>query len=112
MKKSTLAILLLVIALLVSNGWWAYQLLDSGVSYTYLEQNFNDHREALTTAMAVLPVAAQSVSTPEAVIAAAVAAANGEEPFEKEGFIWVGGLGLQFGPEGRLAAVSPAWSPF
>lgn len=35
MKKSTLIIVLLSLALIGSNGWWAYRLLDAGVSYTY-----------------------------------------------------------------------------
>ena len=112
MKKSTVTILVLALALVASNSWWAFQSLDFGVSFTYLEDSYRLHRKALTTAIAVLPVAAQATATPETVVEAAVAAAGGSEPFEKEGYVWVGNLGLQFGPEGRLASVKPAWDPY
>jgi len=34
MRKTTIALSLLAVTLVVTNGWWAYRLLEAGVSYT------------------------------------------------------------------------------
>jgi hypothetical protein len=33
------------------------------------------------------------------------------EPFEKDGFVWVGSLGLKFDESGRVVEAVPAWQP-
>ncbi len=111
-KAATVAIAVLVAALVATNAWWAYQVLDAGVTATYREASFQDHRQALVNCLAVLPVAARSESTPADVISAGQAATGASLTFEKEGFVWVGGLGFKFGAGGRLVAVKPGWEPF
>jgi hypothetical protein len=54
-------------------------------------------------------VARAGVSQPE-IIAAARLAGPQVEPFEKDGFLWVGKIGLRFDAQGRLVEVARAWS--
>jgi hypothetical protein len=102
MKKTTVAIGLLSGALVATNVWWAYQLLDSGVTLTYQEDSLRMNERALSQALAVIRVVAAPEAKREDVIAAVTAAAHDtSEPFEKEGYLWVGDLGLRFSDTGR-----------
>lgn len=103
MRTSTLTILAMGVALLASNGWWLYRTIDTAVTHTYLMQSCDEHAEALQQMSALLPVATRPGSTPAQVVAAAADMAH-SEPFEKDGFIRVGRLGLKFDEHGRLAA--------
>jgi len=112
MKKTTAAICFLGIALVATNVWWPYQLLDSGVTLTYQEDSLRVNERALAQSLAVMKaLAASPAPRREEVIAAVSAAANDRvDPFEKEGFIWVGDLGLRFSESGHLLEAVPAWS--
>jgi hypothetical protein len=112
MKRSTLIILVLAFALLASNGLWIYQSIDAAVTAGYREASWKDNHDALAQALAILPVVARSDSTREQVLDAAKQAANSGDSFEKDGFIWIGKIGLKFDRDGRLIDVSPAWEPF
>ena len=112
MKRSTVAIVLLSFALIGSNIWWAYGALDAGITYTYQQDSLQKSQEALTQAVAVIKASGQG-ATKEAVLAAAISSAEGAtEPFEKEGYIWVGSIGLRFSEGGHLQEVAPSWAPF
>ena len=112
MRKANVTIGLLVLALVGSNAWWAYQVLDAGVTATYRDAALDDHQEALAQALAILPIVADPEATPEEVLAAAKGLSRTSVSFEKEGFLWIGGLGLKFSPGGRLVEAVPSWSPF
>lgn len=112
MKRSTIAIIFLSLALLLTNGWWFWQVLDSGVTATYRQAALDEHHEALAQAFSVFPVAARPDATPAEVLAAAARAATHKDFFEKDGFVWVGRLGFRFDRSGRLAEVAPGWDPF
>ena len=106
-------IVILVIALFVSNAWWMYHAVDTGYTVAYRDDSLSAHHEALAQALAILPVAARPDSTRAQVIGAARAASrSGTEPFETEGFLWVGRIGLKFSESGRVIEASPAWKPF
>jgi hypothetical protein len=111
-KRSTIAIVLLSVALVVSNGWWFFQALDSGISATYREATLEEQRAALVQAFAAFPVVARANSTRADVLAAAGGAIGDKEFFEKDGFVWVGRLGFSFDASGRVVQVMPAWEPF
>jgi hypothetical protein len=111
-RRSTIAIWILSLALVVSNLWWLYAALDAAVTAMYLEQTFDEHRQALTELLAVVPVAADPAATRESVLGAAHAAATHDVSFEKEGFFWIGQLGYRFDDAGRLVEVRTSWSPF
>lgn len=111
MTKAGITATVLLVLLVATNVGWAFMLLDAGVSYTYLQVSFEDNRQALAQVLAVLPLVARENASREEIIAAALRAGGGGEPFEKEGFVWVGSIGLRFNAEGELQEVCRAWSP-
>ena len=114
MRLSTAVIAILFALLVASNAWWAYHAIDAGVTATYQQESFRSTQEALAQALAVLPVAASPTATKEQVILAARRGPGGPasyDTFEKDGFTWVGQLGLRFDDAGRLVEASPSWSP-
>ncbi|PWV60202.1 hypothetical protein [Plasticicumulans acidivorans] len=102
MKTTTAAIGILAAALLVSNVWWAYRLLDAGVSYTYQGASLEESQQALAQALAVIDALGAERRSREQVVQAVQAAWPSVEPFEKDGVLWVGRLGLRFDAAGRL----------
>jgi len=102
MKRSTIIVIALSIALVISNAWWAYKILDFGISYTYQGVSLEESSQALSQSLAVIKAAAAPDANRDSIIKAAEKAWPGFEPFEKEGFLWVGRLGLRFNEQGRL----------
>ncbi|MCP5058505.1 MAG: hypothetical protein GY937_17520 [bacterium] len=106
MTKSHAIAIVLGVLLLGTNGWWLYNSIDAGISYTYQQVSLDDCQEALSQTVAILPVVASPDATREEVIRAAQKPIEGE-PFEKEGFTVVGQLGLKFDEHGRLIEIGP-----
>ena len=102
MKKSRVIISLLSLGLVGSNLWWAYQALDVGITLTYLQESCVGTSAMLNQTLSMLPVAADPEASQSEVIAATQLLDHHQFTHEKEGFIWVGQLGLQFNDEGRL----------
>lgn len=102
MKKSRLIIFLLSLSLVLSNAWWSYQTLDLGLSYHYLQESFQLKSAQLTQTLSMLPVVANPDASKDDVISSARLRDRKTTPYEKEGFVWVDRLGLQFNDEGRL----------
>jgi hypothetical protein len=102
MKKSTTIIIILSIALIASNAWWAYKMLDFGVSYTYQGVSLEESSQALSQSLAIIKASAAPDASRDSIIKAAEKAWSGSEPFQKEGYLWVGRLGLRFSEQGRL----------
>lgn len=102
MRRSTVTISLLAAALVVSNAWWAYRILDAGITYTYQRASLEESRQALSQALAIIKASGASNPSRTRIIAAAQEALPAEEPFEKDGYWWVGRLGLRFNDAGRL----------
>jgi hypothetical protein len=100
--KSRIPIISLSVLLVGSNIFWAYSSLDFGLSYTYLEMSYDDARRTALQALALLPEAARPGVTREVLVAVASRIQPNSEPFEKEGFVWVGNIGLRFDSAGRL----------
>jgi hypothetical protein len=71
-----------------------------------------DYRQALAQALEILPVAARLDSTPAKILQAARGAGSAQESFQKDGFEWIGKVGLKLDSQGRLTEVVPAWAPF
>jgi hypothetical protein len=101
-RRSRITIVLLVLALVASNAWWAYRVLDAGITHTYMRASFDTTSETLTQALAILQVVAKPGATRSQVLAAAKLPNDPVGPFEKEGYVWVGQLGLQFNEQGQL----------
>lgn len=102
MRRTTIAISLLAVALVVTNASWAYRLLDAGVSYTYQGVSLEENQQALSQALAIIKVLGSNEASREQVIQAAQKAWPSTEPFEKDGYLWVGRLGLRFNEAGHL----------
>ncbi|GAA5081803.1 hypothetical protein [Lysobacter panacisoli] len=101
MRKTSLAIILLSLSLVGSNAWWIYNTLDFGITHTYAMQSCEEQEQALSQALSLLPVAARPGATRDEVITAAGRGGD-ETVFDKDGFTWVGRLGLRFDADGRL----------
>jgi hypothetical protein len=107
MRKTTIIIMTLVALFVVSNVWWAHTVLDSGISYTYLQDSYGRSQEALSQSLAIISVIAGPDPNRSEIIEAAQSVAPTLEPFEKEGYLWVGSLGLKFDDRDRLVEVVP-----
>lgn len=101
-------IIILSVLLLVSNAYWLYQVVDSGVTLSYRGQQTYELEETRKQLVATFPEVAKNVSKEE--IVAAASKHTNQEVFEKEGCTWVGWLGFKFDENSKLKSVSPAWS--
>lgn len=102
LQKSTAVISLLAATLVVSNAWWAFQVLDAGVTSTYQDAQLEEEQQALTQALAIAKTMASFGATRAQIVDAAQKAWPEVEPFEKDGYTWVGRLGLKFNDDGKL----------
>jgi hypothetical protein len=112
MRKSSLVIATLAVALAATNAFWLYKTVDSGVSHSHLSDSYQDARSAALQALAILPVVARLESSKSDVVAAAAKASGDTAPFEKDGYTWVGSMGLKFDASGRLVEAKPNAVPF
>lgn len=111
MRSARIGIVALVTALVASNGWWAYRMLDEGITITYLDASLKDNQVALSQTLAILPVVARGEASREQVLAAAKIPGDDSDAFEKDGFVWVGRIGLKFDEHGRFLSATRDWSP-
>lgn len=106
MKKRTGAILILCASLVITNAWWAINAIDSGITRTYQEASMQDTQQALSQALAIIKASGAPKATRAQIIEAAQKAWSAGEPFEKDGYLWVGRLGLRFDRSGRLIDIT------
>lgn len=102
------ALLILAVLLLATNGFWLYRTLDNGITSTYREVSLRENQEALAQALQIIRVS-RPTATREEVIEAAQTSHESSRPFEKEGYLWTGRLGLRFSEDGKLVEAVPAW---
>jgi len=100
----------LIIAALVSllvgtNAFWIYQAVDSGISTSYRDQNIFELNETATQLALTLTDVGETMPRTEFINIASKHTKF--EPFEKDGCIWVGWIGLKFNEEDKLIYVSP-----
>jgi hypothetical protein len=101
-NRTKIALFLCASALIGTNAWWAYRVLDAGISQTYLRASFDTANDMLKQTLAILPVVARPDALRSEVIAAAQRVGASIDPFEKDGYTWVGLLGLKFNEQGRF----------
>ena len=102
MRKSTITISMLAVALVATNACWAYRLLDAGVSHMYQGVSLEENHQALSQALAIIKVLGENNASREKIVQAAQKAWPPTEPFEKDEYLWVGRLGLRFDKTGHL----------
>ena len=111
MAKTKVGLVALTILLVLTNLWWAFQILDSGVTNTYMGVSLEDNRTALAQTIAVAKEVARPGSTKESIVAAAALSQDDVVAFEKDGYLWVGKIGIKFYDDGRLQDIARSWSP-
>lgn len=110
MNRCRISVIALIVALVVSNVWLATRVLDAGITQKYMSISYETTAELLNQTLAVLSVAAMPGVSREEVIAAAKSKGDSTAPFEKDGYIWVGQLGLQFNEQGRFVMATTSSS--
>lgn len=110
-RASSAVTWLLLLALVLSNAWWAVQMVDASITHTYAEDSRVHAERALSQSLAILPLVARGADRESVLATASSAHGTAAEAFEKEGYVWVGELGLRFDAQGRLVAVAKGWEP-
>jgi hypothetical protein len=105
MKKIAI---ILGILLVLSNGWWFYQLLDRGITQSYRDQQIYELEETRKQLMKMMP--SISADLPKEKIVEIASQYSKTEKFEKDGCLWAGWIGLKFSQSGELVSVSPSWN--
>ncbi|MBN9395408.1 MAG: hypothetical protein J0H83_09195 [Candidatus Melainabacteria bacterium] len=106
-QRSKLTICLAVL-LFLSNGFWLYLFIDQAITRSYQSESQRRRDNALAQLLAILPVANRINATSADIIRVARQTASFDfPPFEKDGLVWVGNLGLKFNKAGRLVEVQP-----
>jgi hypothetical protein len=98
--------IILAALLIFTNGYWLYHTIDNGIRQTYQKVSSDNAYEELRQVRAIMAVTLKGEVSRDAVISAATKAANNSAPFEKNGFTWVGQLGLKFNDAGKLIALA------
>ena len=111
MAKSHWIIGVLAAVLIASNAWWACNAFDAGITSSYSRVALEDNKQALAQSLAVIEAAARPGATRQSIVQAARIAGGNPEPFEKDGYVWVAGIGLEFDSAGHLESATRSWSP-
>lgn len=85
--------------------------MDAGITLAYPQGSLEDNKEALAQSLAVIEAAAHTGASKQSIVQAARAASSNSEPFEKDGYVWVGSIDLKFDSSGHLIGASRSWSP-
>jgi hypothetical protein len=106
--KAKIAIVLLAVALIASNALWAYKVFDILVTLDYRNRECNGQNFALKQTLKLLPIVASQRLSRAEIIAAAREPDDQKwgGPFEKDGYVWVGSVGLKFDTNGKLIEAS------
>jgi hypothetical protein len=104
MSKRTVTIILLAVTLVATNVWWLYRTIDFGITHTYAMDSCDAAARELAQLKAMLPVIVRPHSTRDDIVAAARLDPK-DEPFEKNGAVWIGQVGIRFTAEGRFIEV-------
>ena len=100
-------IIIVSILLILSNVFWMFQLLDSGISVTHRSQYIEQLESTNKQLKTLLPAMTEKLSKEE-IISIADTFSEGDV-FEKEGYIWLGDLGFKFNGD-KLISVVDGWS--
>ena len=87
-------IALLLLALLISNGYWIHRTIDNSVTLNYAADSFRSTAKSLEQAIRIANINVVGVSAEEA-LDKLNPTVYGLQPFEKEGCINAGGICLE-----------------
>jgi hypothetical protein len=109
MKTSTVTIIALSSLLVFSNGWWIYSTLDQGISLTYLGVSLEDNQTALSQSLFLSKLLGEGRTAKADLVSEMEKKFVITDSFEKEGYVWVGKVGLRFDSRDRFIEARPAW---
>lgn len=99
--------LMLTGTLLVSNFWWFYQSLDQASVEKYHEQMLYERLHAMESAQRAMVSLAADLSREEVITRVEGVAGGSAKTFEKDGWVVMEWVHLQFDGSGRLVGVGP-----
>lgn len=102
MNRKKVALAAVITGLLITNLLAAHAAVDCGISLTYLDDSTTHTSMALQQTQAILPLVAKGADRQTIVQAVQATQANPAAPFEKDGYLWVGELGLKFDQDGHF----------
>ncbi len=101
-------IITLAVLLVGTNAFWVYVTFDNAVTASYRDQRISEYRVTSTQLSQVIPELASGKSREEVI--KIVSRHTDMDPFEKDGCVWIGWMGLHFTGDGRLQSVSRLWN--
>ena len=96
--------LIALLALIGSNCWWLYALLDEAVTQKYQGQIVYERTEALKQLSRITLHVSRSTTRAELEVVLKKQMPH-DTPFDKDGATWAGFLGFKFDDKGYLAQV-------
>ena len=100
---SKITIGVLVILLLLTNAWWFYGAIDSGVTRKYIDQELNGLRHSKKQAVGMLKETLLGRKKEE--VKSIAEMYSDRESYEKEGCLWVGWYGFKFSQNDELQGI-------
>ncbi len=111
MNRSIFTILLLFAWLAASNVFWVIKLNNGVAEHVLMRSSLDAARKVALQSFAVISEAASENATRQSVIDAAVRVRPGTDPYVKEGFVWIGDIGLRFDEGDKLIEAKSAADP-
>jgi hypothetical protein len=104
MRRASIVIVVLSIALITTNAFWLYYAIDRAITASYADASLEGEIRWREAAQLVLPLVAQGDGA-EAIVKREAERKLHSVPYEKDGYLWVDELGLRFNESGRLVSV-------
>lgn len=77
---------------------------------TYSKVSLEDHKQALDQTFSIFPLVASGRGSREDIIKSMETEFGISDGFEKDGFFWIGKIGLRFDKNGKLLEVERVWN--
>jgi len=97
----------LAIALVGTNGWWAFRSIDQGITNTYREQVLYEYEHRVEALQTLADIAVKGKSAAEAHQLLRSLFPK-EAPYERDGSLNTAWIALSLSPEGRVLGVERA----
>ncbi|HEX6592904.1 MAG TPA: hypothetical protein VF050_12985 [Moraxellaceae bacterium] len=102
MNRKKVALAAVITGLMITNLLAIHAAVDCGISLTYLDDSATHSGMALQQTRAILPLVAKGAERQAIVQAVQATQTAPVAPFEKDGYLWVGELGLKFDQDGHF----------
>jgi len=111
MNRHHVGVIVILILLLVgSNGWWMYRALDQASINKYTEMSLDYRLASLQAALRAIPPLSAELPRGEIITRVAIAL-NEPQPFEKDSVMVIAPLTFRFDARGKLHEVGTIYGP-